>query len=627
MTKDSLSNENRTKLIFMFSGQGSQYYHMGETLFESDANFRRTMSDLDEIARPLLGASVIGEIYHRTRTLSEPFLSLQFSHAAIFMVQYSLVKALEAVDVLPDAVLGCSLGEFVAATVAGVMDMEAALKLVIKQVNALEASCAEGRMVAVLAPLELYHSTPVLRDNTTIAAISGPAHFVVAGSQEQTSLAVAYMRENDIIHQELAVTYAFHSSLMDPARERYLGNLRQQEFLPPSLPFISAASASELRQLPADHFWAVLRQPINYSGAVGIAEAANTPAGECVYIDVGPSGSLANLIKYNIRPGSGSTAQAIMTPFRQEQKRMEEVKKFQRKGEEHRRMSIPIRNQRRLAYVFPGQGSQKKGMGEGLFEAFPELTDRAGEVLGYSVRELCLDDPRRELNQTQFTQPATYVVNALSFLQKREAGYAPDFVAGHSLGEYSALFAAGAVDFETGLRLVKKRGELMAAMKDGGMAAVKGLDKESVHRVIQEEGLREIDMANYNSQDQVVISGPRDLILRSGRFFEAAGATLYFLLNVSGAFHSRLMQPVKEEFSRFLRTCQFFPLKTPLISNVEATYYSDEKVMYLLAEQLTSPVRWVDTILFLLEQGPVDIQEVGPGDVLTKLVSTIKKTA
>src|SRR6516162_2607290 len=134
------------------------------------------------------------------------------------------------------------------------------------------------------------------------------------------------------------------------------------------------------------------------------------------------------------------------------------------------------------AFLFPGQGSQRKGMGSTLFEEFQEVTARADEILGYSIKELCLHDPHQQLGQTQFTQPALYVVNALSYLKKMKDGSkVPTYLAGHSLGEYNALFAAGVFDFETGLRLVKKRGELMSQATGGGMAAVIGFTMAQVH--------------------------------------------------------------------------------------------------------------------------------------------------
>jgi len=203
----------------------------------------------------------------------------------------------------------------------------------------------------------------------------------------------------------------------------------------------------------------------------------------------------------------------------------------------------------------------------------------------------------------------------------------PDVVLGHSLGEYNALFAAGAIDFETGLRLVKKRGALMAQIKGGGMAAVKGLSIREIYNLIERYGLEELDIANYNTPNQVVLSGPLQLIENSRSIFEAAGATLYFQLNVSGAFHSRCMQPAREEFARFLEPFEFLPLQIPVVSNVEARFYEPGKIKDLLALQLVKPVRWTDSIAFLLKKGDVSFKEIGPGDVLTKLVLSIQANA
>jgi malonyl CoA-acyl carrier protein transacylase len=167
----------------------------------------------------------------------------------------------------------------------------------------------------------------------------------------------------------------------------------------------------------------------------------------------------------------------------------------------------------------------------------------------------------------------------------------------------------------------------MAEMKEGGMAAVKGLSIKEIHNVIESYGLEGLDIANYNTPNQVVLSGPRQLIERSRSLFEAAGATLYFQLNVSGAFHSRCMQPAREEFERFLEPFHFTPLQIPVVSNVEARFYESGKVKTLLARQLVQPVRWTDSIAFLLKNGDVSFKEVGPGDVLTKLIKSIQANA
>jgi trans-AT polyketide synthase, acyltransferase and oxidoreductase domains len=165
----------------------------------------------------------------------------------------------------------------------------------------------------------------------------------------------------------------------------------------------------------------------------------------------------------------------------------------------------------RVAWLFPGQGSQRTGMGAEVFDRFPELCAQADEALGYSVRELCLTDTSR-LRQTRHAQPALYVVGALSYLARERDGGRPDFLAGHSLGEYGALFAAGCVDFATGLRLVTRRAELMDQAAGGTMAAVVGVDPDRLATLLAGEDLAELDVANYNSPEQVVVSGPQPAI-------------------------------------------------------------------------------------------------------------------
>ncbi len=277
-----------------------------------------------------------------------------------------------------------------------------------------------------------------------------------------------------------------------------------------------------------------------------------------------------------------------------------------------------------LIHVFPGQGSQKKGMGEGLFEQFPDITAAANAVLGYSIKDLCLEDANDQLNLTQFTQPALYTVNALTYLNlKQESNPAPDFVAGHSLGEYNALLAAGVFDFETGLKLVQKRGALMAEAKGGGMAAVLGMPIAEIEAVIKSHGSKEVGIANLNAPQQTVLTGSKEAILDIKTAFESAGAKRYIPLKVSGAFHSPFMEPARQEFSNFLKTFTFNPPAIPVISNVEAAPYPDEGIANLLAQQITSPVRWVETIQYLKQQPNPEFHEVGPGKVLQGLIRQI----
>lgn len=276
-------------------------------------------------------------------------------------------------------------------------------------------------------------------------------------------------------------------------------------------------------------------------------------------------------------------------------------------------------------YVFPGQGSQARGMGGALFPEFPELVKLADDILGYSIQTLCSEDPKEELNKTQFTQPALFVVNALSYLKKiKEIGKKPTFVAGHSLGEYNALFAAEVFDFETGLKLVQKRGALMSQAQGGGMAAVVGLKSDVVSSVLKQNNLNDIYIANYNSNTQLVISGPKDAVNATEKLFINAGAILFMPLKVSGAFHTTYMSNAQQEFTDFISTFTLSNPKIPVIANLTAKPYADNEIAVTLSQQITHPVLWTQSIEYLLQQNETVFEEVGPGKILSGLIARIK---
>ncbi|ABQ27270.1 ACP S-malonyltransferase [Geotalea uraniireducens] len=277
-----------------------------------------------------------------------------------------------------------------------------------------------------------------------------------------------------------------------------------------------------------------------------------------------------------------------------------------------------------VTHIFPGQGSQQKGMGGTLFDEFPDLVAKADTILGYSLKALCLEDRHKQLVQTQFTQPALFVVNALSYLKKvQETGMRPDYLAGHSLGEYNALFAGKAFDFETGLKLVQKRGQLMSQATGGGMAAVMGVSADQVEDILRRNKIETIDIANINAPSQTVVAGPKEEILRIAPIFEAAG-TIYIPLNVSGAFHSRYMKASQKEFEAFLQQFTFSPLEIPVISNVEARPYKGD-VKANLVKQISQSVKWTESIRYLMGKGVDTFEEIGPGNVLSSLVETIRR--
>jgi trans-AT polyketide synthase/acyltransferase/oxidoreductase domain-containing protein len=276
--------------------------------------------------------------------------------------------------------------------------------------------------------------------------------------------------------------------------------------------------------------------------------------------------------------------------------------------------------------LFPGQGAQFRGMGKDLFPLYPQLTRAASEILGYAIEKLCLEDPEDQLRYTQYTQPALYVVNAFGYMKKKREGAVDvqaGYFAGHSLGEYNALLAAEAFDFESGLRLVKKRGELMGKASGGAMAAVVGIDARRVRQVLDENGLQEIDLANYNTPAQTVISGKKDAVTRAEAKFRDLQIRCV-ILNVTAPFHSRYMQPAQQEFAEFIKQIRFFPLKTPVISNVTAAPHENGKIPQLLVNQIVSPVLWNDSIRYLLSQGDMQFTEIG-SSILTNMVNEICK--
>lgn len=270
-------------------------------------------------------------------------------------------------------------------------------------------------------------------------------------------------------------------------------------------------------------------------------------------------------------------------------------------------------------YMFPGQGSQVKGMGSELFGKFPAEVKQANDILGYSIEELCINDPDQRLMQTQYTQPALYIVEALSFMSKSGLP-GPNYCIGHSLGEYAALFAAECFDFCTGLALVKKRGELMAQAQGGGMLAVINMPADRIKAVLQENELNSVDFANYNSRSQIVLSGP-DSDIRKANDLLSKEAMMCVPLKVTGAFHSRYMQDAAKEFETFLAPFEFASPRCQVIANVTVEPYTKPTIKENLLKQITCSVRWSEIIRFLKNKGEAEFIEIGPGTVLSRLMS------
>lgn len=285
------------------------------------------------------------------------------------------------------------------------------------------------------------------------------------------------------------------------------------------------------------------------------------------------------------------------------------------------------------AFVFPGQGAQFSGMGKDLYESNPlakELFDKADEILGFSITKIMFEGTDEELRQTKVTQPAVFLHSVISALCMGDA-FQPDMTAGHSLGEFSALVAAGALSFEDGLRLVSARAQAMQKACEAApstMAAIIALPDETIEQVCEEVS-SEGDIvvpANYNCPGQVVISGNINAVNAACEKLKAAGAKRALPLKVGGAFHSPLMQPAKDELEAAIQKTEFHAPKCPVYQNVDGAAHTEPaEIKQNLIAQLTSPVRWTKEVQTMIAAGATDFTECGPGKVLQGLVAKIAK--
>lgn len=280
------------------------------------------------------------------------------------------------------------------------------------------------------------------------------------------------------------------------------------------------------------------------------------------------------------------------------------------------------------AYVFPGQGSQAVGMGKDIYENNAEakaMFEQANEILGFRITDIMFAGTPEELKQTKVTQPAVFLH---SVVLAKALGIKPDAVAGHSLGEFSALVAAGALSFEDGLKLVSKRAMAMqkcCEQQPGGMAAVLGLDDKTVEEVCASiDGV--VVGANYNCPGQLVISGSEEAVDAACVKLKEAGARRALRLPVGGAFHSPLMEPARQELEAAIAEANFMTPVCPVYQNVDAQPYTDaESIKKNLIAQLTAPVRWTQIVEKMVEDGVTEFTEVGPGTVLQGLVTKVSK--
>jgi len=284
------------------------------------------------------------------------------------------------------------------------------------------------------------------------------------------------------------------------------------------------------------------------------------------------------------------------------------------------------------AFLFPGQGSQTLGMGIDVAENYPEamsMFKTASDIAGYDILGLCKEGPIEKLSRTKYTQPAIYTVEAAITTVLKSNSLLPDCLAGHSLGEFAAWFAAGVYSFEDGFKLVSERGRIMESVDPDGvgtMAAIIGLDRDVVEAACEETS-GTVVVANINSPQQLVISGEKDAVAAAGAILKEKGAKRVLPLKVSGAFHSPLMDAAKNEFSAIAADIELNDASIPVFSNVSASQVSNaDEIRDLMLKQMTSSVRWTEIMQNMISEGVSSSFEAGPGKVLAGLAKRINSS-
>lgn len=283
------------------------------------------------------------------------------------------------------------------------------------------------------------------------------------------------------------------------------------------------------------------------------------------------------------------------------------------------------------AFIFPGQGSQKVGMGQAICEIFPagnEYFERANSILGYNLQELCWSGPEEKLTETLHAQPALLTTGVLYAAFATSRGFEAQMTGGHSLGEYAALVVSQALEFEEALKLVQRRAELMSQAQSGAMAAIIGLEDEAVQKFVEELGTDEVLVtANYNAPGQVVISGGVGAISQALEQAKSRGARMAIKLPVSGAFHSPLMEEAGREMQALIEAAPFQDARIPVFQNTTAAAATTAlELKAALIPQMTSPVRWTETVRNMIASGASEFIELGPGNVLSNLSKRIDNT-
>lgn len=312
---------NQLQIIFMFSGQGSQHYQMAAELFQKNIYFRQQMLELDDIAKAKLGESIVERIYNTNFTVAHSFDEILFTHPSIFMVEYALAKTVIALGLQPRFILGASLGELAAAATAEVLPVEQALNLVIDHAQLLHKQSKSGGLICILDDIDFFYRSDFLKNNSEVAAINSQTHFIIAVTSYNQAAVIKFLIDNHINYVTLPVHNPFHSSYIENSLTELLRISQQYQFQSPIYPLISCSTAALVSNFNSSHICSV------YRNIIRVKEAAQfiNDRGNFYFLDLGPSGTMANLIKLNLPTGTKSITHAILTPFRQDIKALEKA--------------------------------------------------------------------------------------------------------------------------------------------------------------------------------------------------------------------------------------------------------------------------------------------------------------
>jgi bacillaene synthase trans-acting acyltransferase len=308
-------------VVFMFSGQGSQYYQMGRAFFDENAAFRNILLQLSDVARPLLGRSITDVLYNDGRAKGELFDDIKLTSAAIFIVEYALAKVLMADGVKPDYLLASSMGIYAAAAIAEAVDPREVIDSLVKLTTVYETRCRKGGMTTILGSSRLHRDLRVLRENSDIAAVNFDSHFVISTADEFLDEIDAALLHEKVAFQRVAVSYPFHSRWIDDSRAAALEIFATLRYRQPVIPIVCCAQTAVLDSVNPESVWSSLRKPIEFERTIAEMEKR----GPHSYVDVGPAGTLATFLKYALPPTSASRAYSILSPYGAELKNYERL--------------------------------------------------------------------------------------------------------------------------------------------------------------------------------------------------------------------------------------------------------------------------------------------------------------